>query len=148
MEVKFLSILQKKYTFSILHAHFYKTLRSIYLFYHLFYLNNNISLIFYYIKQTTTHMAPPIFLSFSHANSLFFSEPSPSFLFSFSLYSFFFFFSRFLKLKPTSLPPSSHRHQQPKLAPVAATHHCDLRSRYSTAWSSLDFILVLVNFGV
>ena len=52
---------KKKHTFSILHTHFYKTPTSVYLFYHLFYLNNNISLIFYYIKQTTTHMAPSTF---------------------------------------------------------------------------------------
>ena len=37
---------KKKHTFSISHTHFYKTLTSVYLFYHLFYLNNNISLIF------------------------------------------------------------------------------------------------------
>ena len=47
--------------FFILHIYFYKIPTSIYLFYHLFYLNNNISLIFYYIKQITTHMAPPTF---------------------------------------------------------------------------------------
>ena len=58
---KFLSILQKKHIFSILHIHYYKTPTLVYLFYYLFYLNNNISLIFYYIKQTITHMAPPTF---------------------------------------------------------------------------------------
>ena len=52
---------KKKHNFSILHTHFYKTPTSVYLFDHLFYLNNNISLIFYYIKQTTTHMAPSTF---------------------------------------------------------------------------------------
>ena len=52
---------KKKYIFSILSAYFYKTPILIYLSYHLFYLNNNISLIFYYIKQTTIHMAPLIF---------------------------------------------------------------------------------------
>ena len=52
---------KKKYIFSILSTYFYKTPILIYLFYHLFYLNNNISLIFYYIKQITIHMAPLIF---------------------------------------------------------------------------------------
>ena len=56
---------RKNIFFSILHTHFYKTSTSIYLFYHLFYLNNNISLIFYYIKQTTIHMAPPTFFFLS-----------------------------------------------------------------------------------
>jgi len=33
VDAKFLSILHKKSTFSILHTHYYKTLTSIYLFY-------------------------------------------------------------------------------------------------------------------
>ena len=52
---------KKKHTFSILHTHFYKTSISIYLFYHIFYLNNNISFIFYYIKQAIIHMPHPPF---------------------------------------------------------------------------------------
>ena len=43
MDVKFLSILQKNHTFSILHTHFYKTTTSVCLFYTLFYLNNTFS---------------------------------------------------------------------------------------------------------
>ena len=46
-----------KIYFFILHYYFYKTPISIHLFYHLFYLNNNNFLIFYYIKQIITHMA-------------------------------------------------------------------------------------------
>ena len=42
---------KKKHTFSILHTHFYKTSILVYLFYHLFYLNNNISLIFFIISN-------------------------------------------------------------------------------------------------
>ena len=103
---------KKKRTFSILHTHFYKTPTLVYLFYHLFYLNNNISLIFYYIKQNTTHMAPPtsffLFLTptlpFSLNHLLLSCFPFPSSFFSL----FFLFFNRFLKLKPTSPPPSSH----------------------------------------
>ena len=65
IHAKFLSILQEKtFFFSILHTHFYKTPTLVYLFYHLFYLNNNISLIFYYIEQITTHMNPPTFFFF------------------------------------------------------------------------------------
>ena len=61
LRAKFLSILHyRTYFFYFTHS-FYKTPISVYLFYHLFYLNNNISLIFYYIKQTTTYMAPPTF---------------------------------------------------------------------------------------
>ena len=52
---------KKKHTFSILHTHFYKTSISIYLFYHIFYLNNNISFIFYDIKQAIIHMPHPPF---------------------------------------------------------------------------------------
>ena len=52
----FLSILQKNPTSSILNTHFYKTPRSICLFYTLFYLNN-IFLTFFIISQLP--MAPP-----------------------------------------------------------------------------------------
>ena len=61
---KFLSILPKKYiyTFSILHTQFYKRPTSIYLFYYLVYLNNNISLIFFIIsnKPLPTWPHPPL----------------------------------------------------------------------------------------
>ena len=53
---------KKKHTFSILHTHFYKTSISIYLYYHIFYLNNNISLIFYYIKQALPTCPTHLFL--------------------------------------------------------------------------------------
>ena len=88
---KFLSILPKKNTFSILHTHFYKTLTLVYLFYHLFYLNNNISLIFYYIKQTTTHMALP-------TSFFLFLTPTLSFSLNHLLLSCFSFPSSFFSL--------------------------------------------------
>ena len=44
----FLSILQENPTFSILYTYFYKTLISVYLFYHLFYLNNHFLTFFLY----------------------------------------------------------------------------------------------------
>ena len=47
----FLSILQKKHTFSIFHTHFYKTPTSICLFYTVFYLNN-IFLTFFLLFHT------------------------------------------------------------------------------------------------
>ena len=146
---------KKNILFSILHIHFYKILTSVYLFYHLFYLNNNISLIFYYIKQTTTHMAPPtslfLFLtptlSFSLNHLLLSCFPFPS-----SFFSLFFLFLQQIFQTQTNLtaaiialPPLSHRHQQPKSTPIAATH---LQSWCSATRSPLDFILVLVNFGV
>ena len=43
----------KNLLFLILHINFYKTLISVYLFYHLFYLNNKFSQIFYYFPQLT-----------------------------------------------------------------------------------------------
>ena len=43
----FLSILQENPTFSILYTYFYKTLISVYLFYHLFYLNNHFLTFFF-----------------------------------------------------------------------------------------------------
>ena len=49
---------KKKLTFSILHAHFYKTPTSVCLFYHLFYLNNHFPhffLIFYLKLSLSTH---------------------------------------------------------------------------------------------
>ena len=51
VDVKFLSILNKKYIFPILHAHFYRIPTSICLYYYLFYLNN-IFLTFYYYLST------------------------------------------------------------------------------------------------
>ena len=51
MNVKFLSILQKIHTLSILHTQFYKTPTLVCLFYYLFYLNNHFSHFFYYSSQ-------------------------------------------------------------------------------------------------
>ena len=86
--------------------HFYKIFTSVYLFYHLFYLNNNISLIFYYIKQTTTHMAPAtslfLFLtptlSFSLNHLLLSCFPFPS-----SFFSLFFLFLQQISQTQTNL---------------------------------------------
>ena len=104
----FLSILQDKPIFSILHIHFYKTLTSVCLIYYLFYLNNHISLIFYYIQQTNPHMAPPIFFFLFLMPTIFLFLWTISrlffcfsfFLLLFILFSFFlfFFFYKFLKL--------------------------------------------------
>ena len=67
----------------ILHTHIYKTRISFCLFYYLFYLNNNISLIFYHIKQTTLHMAPPTFFFSFSLNHLHLScSPFPPSFFS------------------------------------------------------------------
>ena len=130
-----------EHIFSILHIHFYKTPISIYVFYHLFYLNNNISLILYYILQTTTHRTPPtFFFLFLMPISLFLWTISFSLVFLFlpsSLYSFFFF-NRFLKFKPTSPSPSSHsRHHH-----VATNNPSQPQlQRPTTATSNLDVVL-------
>ena len=59
VNAKFLSILQKKPTFSILHTHFYKTPTAICLFYHLFYLNNHFPHFFYYyLSQFSLSLSP------------------------------------------------------------------------------------------
>ena len=52
ISANFLSILQEKPTFSILHNHFYKTPTPVCLFYHLFYLNNHFSHFYYFISNT------------------------------------------------------------------------------------------------
>ena len=129
-----LSILEKnKKTFSILHTHFYKTPTSVCLFYHLFYLNNNISLIFYYIKQTTTHMAPPTYFFLFLMPTLSFSLnrlPLSCSLFPSSFFSLFFLLVlQQIFETPSNLtaaiitpPPTT------QASPVTATHHCYLRS--------------------
>ena len=108
VRANFLSILQEKPIFSILHIHFYKTLTLVCLIYYLFYLNNHISLIFIISnKQIPTWPHPYFSFFFSCQPSFFFSEPSqgsfsafPSSFYSlfFFLFFFFFFFYRFLKL--------------------------------------------------
>ena len=124
MQNSYLFCKKKKHTFSILHIHFYKILTSIYLFYHLFYLNNNISLIFYYIKQTTTHMAPPTSLFLFLTPTLSFSLNHlllSCFPFLSSFFSLFFLFLQQIFQTQTNLTaaiitllPLSHRRQQPK----------------------------------
>ena len=81
----FLSILQKKHTFSIFHTYFYKTPTSICLFYTLFYLNN-IFLTFFLLFHT--YPWPTNFNT--HPNCIC-SEHFP-FLFLILLLSFFVFF--------------------------------------------------------
>ena len=97
MDVKFLSILQKNPTFSILHTYFYKTPTSVCLFYTLFYLNNILLTFFYYF--TATH-GPTNFNTHANSNNISYLYLSFFFFFSFFflLFSFFFSFSFFLLL--------------------------------------------------
>ena len=105
----FLFILHGKLTLFILHIHFYKTLTSVSLFYHLFYLNNYFSHFIYYFPpvpppyQTLQNITDILYLFIFHlllvSCFFFFSFPSPSyifgifiFLFSFSFFFLFFFY--------------------------------------------------------
>ena len=97
----FLSILQEKPTFSILHTNFYKTPTSVCLFYHIFYLNNHF-LTFFIISHWSHHLTKLSKISLTLSISLFF----PFFLF---LVSSLFLFLLLLTSSASS-SSSSHSH--------------------------------------
>ena len=65
---------KKKLTFSILHAHFYKTPTSVCLFYHLFYLNNHFSHFFFIIFHWSHHLTKLSKISLTHSGVVWITE--------------------------------------------------------------------------